>query len=82
MKNKSLLSIEKNIINWEKTSHHNYKKARNSTKKEFDTESLYHEKYLRTKINLVREKSTQIFTIIERRLSKYLSINDIDWFSL
>ena len=35
------------------------------SKKEFDSEPVCNEKYLRAKINLIMEKSTQIFTIIK-----------------
>ena len=37
----------------------------NSIKKEFDSEPVYNEKYLRTKINSYKEKATQIFTVIK-----------------
>ena len=38
-------------------------KLKNSIKKEFDSEPVYNEKYLRPKKNLIMEKSTQMFTI-------------------
>ena len=31
----------------------------------FDSELAYNKKYLKTKINFMREKSTQIFTVIK-----------------
>ena len=36
----------------------------NNIKKEFDSEPVNNKKYLNTKINLTRKKSTQIFTKI------------------
>ena len=40
-------------------------KLKNSIKKEFDSEPAYNEKYLKTKIKPIMEKSTKIITIIE-----------------
>ena len=43
-----------------------WKKVKNIIKKEFDSEPVYNEKYLKAKIkNPVMEKSKQIFTIIK-----------------
>ena len=50
-----------------------WEKVRNSIKKEFDSEPVYNEKYLRTKINSYKEKATQIFTVIKYQ-KKTLSV--------
>ena len=41
------------------------KKIKNSIKKEFDSEPIQNEKYLKAKIKSFREKSIQIFTTIK-----------------
>ena len=40
-------------------------KVSNTLKKAFDNEPVYNEKYIRTKINLMKEKLAQIFMIIK-----------------
>ena len=50
-----------------------WEKVKNSIKKEFDSEPVYKEKYLKAKQNLVMEKSTQISTIIKHQ-KKVLSV--------
>ena len=54
----------------------------NNIKKEFDSEPVNNKKYLNTKINLTRKKSTQIFTKInsQRRFSMYFFISNFDRF--
>ena len=42
-----------------------WEKVKNSIKKEFNSKSVYNEKYLKAKINPIMEKSTHIFTIIK-----------------
>ena len=42
-----------------------WEKVKSSIKKEFNSKSVYNEKYLKAKINPIMEKSTQIFTIIK-----------------
>ena len=39
-------------------------KVSNNIKKEFDSEPVCNEKYIKTKINLIMEKSTKTFIII------------------
>ena len=56
--------LEKNIIKFGKSCK-NSKNVKNSIKKEFDSEPVYNEKYLKTKKYLIIEKRTQIFTIIK-----------------
>ena len=59
-----------------------WKKVRNITKKDFGTNAVYNEKYIKKlKQNLIMEKSTQIFTIIKYQ-KKALNVFYIDWFSL
>ena len=41
------------------------KKIKNSIKKEFDSEPIQNEKYLKAKIKYFMEKSIQIFTTIK-----------------
>ena len=55
IKNDELL--EKYIKAWDKVS--------NSIKEGFDSESIYSEKYLKTKISFMKEKSTQLFMMIK-----------------
>ena len=45
VKNKSLLSIEKNIIEWEKTLYYNYNKLETIILKNNDLESSFNEEY-------------------------------------
>ena len=54
----------------------------NSIKKEFDSEPIYDEKYLKPKIKSFEGKIKTNFTVIKykRRFSIYLSIGNIDWF--
>ena len=51
------------------------KKVENSITKEFGSEPVYNEKYLKAKINLVMEKSTHIFTIIRFSIYLFISFN-------
>ena len=50
-----------------------WKKVSNIIKKEFDSSPIYNEKYIKTKLNLIIEKSTQIFTIMKYQ-KKALSV--------
>ena len=42
-----------------------WEKVKNIIKKEFDSEPVYKEKYLKAKLNTITEKLTQILTIIK-----------------
>ena len=42
-----------------------WKKVKNNLKKEFDSEPVYNEKYLKATLNPITEKPTEIFTIIK-----------------
>ena len=42
-----------------------WKKVKNTIDKEFDSDPVYNEKFLKAKINLIMEKSTQIFSKIK-----------------
>ena len=42
-----------------------WKKVSNIIKNEFDSKPVYNEKYLKTKIKFIMEKSTQIFSIMK-----------------
>ena len=42
-----------------------WEKVKNIIKKEFDSEAVYNEKYLKVKIKSYMEKSTQIFAIVK-----------------
>ena len=42
-----------------------WKKVKNSLKKEFDSEPVYNQKYLKATLNPITEKPTEIFTIIK-----------------
>ena len=51
----------------------------NIVKKGFDSEPVYNEKYLKTEINLMREKSIQIFIMIKCQ-KKVLIVFVYQWY--
>ena len=64
-----LIKDDKSIKKYKK----NWKKVKNNLKKEFDSDPIYNENYLKAKVKSCSEKIT-------RRVSIYLLISDFDWF--
>ena len=60
-----------------------WKKVSSITKKEFDSNPVYNEKYVKTKVKSYNGKiNTNVDNKTKRRLSMYLSISSTDGFSL